>query len=109
MNFEQYQKEAQRTIPKDFRSRLLANLVIGLNEEAGEVASPIKKHLFHGHELDRYEVIDEMGDVLWYLNNLATTLEIDMREVADRNILKLMNRYPDGFSHTASINRKEGI
>jgi NTP pyrophosphatase (non-canonical NTP hydrolase) len=109
MNFEQYQKEVQRTLPKDFRSRQLANLVIGLNEEAGEVASPLKKHLFHGHPLNLNDVSDEMGDVLWYLFNLATVLEIDMTKVAKRNINKLMERYPNGFNHADSINRKEGI
>jgi NTP pyrophosphatase (non-canonical NTP hydrolase) len=109
MNFTEFQKQVQRTVPKDFHSRLLANMVIGLCEEAGEVASPIKKHLFHGHDLSKEKVIDELGDLMFYAFNLATLLDIDMNDVADFNNRKLLERYPDGFSHTDSINRKEGI
>jgi NTP pyrophosphatase (non-canonical NTP hydrolase) len=106
MNIEQYQKECKRTVPKDFRSRLLANMTLSLCEEAGEVASPIKKHIFHGHELNKEKIIEEMGDLMFYANNLMTLLDIEMTDVLDYNIKKISERYPNGFNEHDSINRE---
>lgn len=39
---------------------------LGLCGEAGEVADIVKKHLGHGHPLDRDKLIEELGDLLWY-------------------------------------------
>ena len=49
-----------------------------------------------------------MGDCLWYLADIATTLEVDLSTVAAANIGKLVRRYPDGFSPERSINRDDG-
>ena len=45
--------------------------------------------------------------LLWYLTALAQVHDIDLEEVAERNIAKLARRYPGGFSHAASRNRAE--
>mgnify|MGYP003431074138 CR=1 FL=1 len=106
MDFKLYQQMAKRTMPNDTHRDKLTNFSMGLCEEAGETVSHIKKHLFHGHGLDRLEVEEEMGDVLWYLFNLATELGIDMSRVAELNHNKLFRRYPDGFDQDKSINRE---
>ena len=85
----------------------LLNGVLGLTGEAGEVADIVKKHIFHGHELDRKELIKELGDVCWYLALLCHALDVPLDVVMISNIEKLRNRYPEGFSETASINRTE--
>jgi len=46
-----------------------------------------------------------MGDCLWYLAALATTLKIDLDEVASMNIDNLIKRYPNGFSTSDSLKR----
>jgi NTP pyrophosphatase (non-canonical NTP hydrolase) len=71
--------------------------VVGLCGEAGEVANHVKKHLFHGEPLDRARVIEELGDVLWYLAHLADQVGSSLEEVASSNVQKLERRYPDGF------------
>lgn len=85
----------------------LLNGVLGLTGEAGEVADIVKKYVFHGHELDRKELIKELGDVCWYLALLCHALDVPLDVVMISNIEKLRNRYPKGFSESASINRTE--
>ena len=85
----------------------LLNGALGLTGEAGEVADAIKKTIFHGHDLDRDGLIKELGDVCWYLALLCHAIDVPLEEVMSHNIEKLKKRYPEGFSESASINRKE--
>lgn len=107
MNFQDYQLKAWRTVNKTigFRDQL-ANLGLGLAGEAGEVVDLLKKHLFHGHELDHREVVDELGDLLWYLANLAYILDLPLELIASQNVDKLLKRYPDGFDPERSQHRE---
>jgi NTP pyrophosphatase (non-canonical NTP hydrolase) len=73
----------------------------------GEIADTIKKVYFHGHDLDRDELVKELGDVLWYVALAATALDVPLAEIMQGNIEKLQRRYPDGFSAEASRNRSE--
>lgn len=86
----------------------LATLALGLTGEAGEVADIIKKHVGHGHPLDRTKLARELGDVLWYVAVLARDAGLSLEEVAAVNVAKLRARYPDGFSRAESINRVDG-
>lgn len=85
----------------------LLNGALGLTGEAGEVADSIKKFIFHGHDLGRDGLIKELGDVCWYLALLCHAIDVPLEEVMTLNIEKLKKRYPEGFSESASINRKE--
>ena len=85
----------------------LFNGALGLPGEAGEVADLVKKYIFHGHDLNRGELVKEIGDVCWYLALLCHAIDISLEEVMIANIEKLRNRYPEGFSESASINRTE--
>lgn len=82
-------------------------MLCGLTGEAGEVADLIKKHFGHGHVLDHDKLKKELGDVMWYLSQLAEQFDLNMEDIAEANITKLKARYPNGFSEEASINRKE--
>lgn len=84
----------------------LANAGMGLAGEAGEVADVLKKHLFHGHPLDKVKVTKEIGDVLYYVQILLNRLGLTIEEVQEQNMEKLKARYPEGFSSEASIQRK---
>lgn len=103
MNLNEYQKLAGRTA--NLKDEALTNFALGVAGEAGEVADLVKKHVFHGHPLDREEMIKELGDVLWYVSQLAAWMGIELNEVARKNIEKLMLRYPNGFSKEASQER----
>ena len=103
-----YQEEVKRTMPKNMeRKDRLSMLCMGLSGEKGEVIDHVKKHLYHGHALDQNKIIDEAGDVLWYLTNILTEVGATLEEVQEHNIEKLYGRYPEGFSAERSINRGE--
>jgi NTP pyrophosphatase (non-canonical NTP hydrolase) len=80
---------------------------LGLAGEAGEIADYVKKWVGHGKVFDLDHVEKELGDVLWYVNRMTRRLGKTLRGVAMTNIAKLKARYPQGFSHEASENRKE--
>lgn len=104
----EYQEAVKRTMSKKLSEReKLSMLCMGLSGETGEVVDHVKKHLFQGHALDRQKVIDEAGDVLWYLTNLLNMVDASLDEVQTHNIEKLYGRYPEEFSAERSINRGE--
>ncbi len=73
---------------------------LGLTGEAGEVADKVKKVLRDrdGHFDDqiRAEIALELGDVLWYVAQLASEMGYDLEEVANQNLQKLRDRSARG-------------
>ena len=97
MDFKEYQQEARKfAIYKD----KVTYPALGLASEAGEVCGKIKKVLRDTegistliNKYDRVEEIKaELGDVLWYIANLASDLEISLEHIADENLAKLQSR-----------------
>ena len=76
---------------------------------SGEVVDLIKKHLFQGHPLSREKMLEEAGDVAWYLAYLCTALDADLSDVMQANIDKLAIRYPEGFTELASMERVDTV
>lgn len=108
MHLDEYQALAARTLNStQTAEQRLANGALGLTGEAGEVAEHVKKHLFHATPLDRDAVAKELGDCLWYLASLATSLDLSLADVAALNVAKLQRRYPEGFSAERSRDRVE--
>lgn len=108
MTGNEYQKLAQRTSNKILHGNWkLLEGALGLCGESGEVADYIKKAFFHHHNFDRKHVIEELGDVLWYVAEIASEIACDMDTIMEMNIAKLKKRYPEGFSAERSINREE--
>ena len=107
MNFEEYRIAAQRTSNTTSLHEKILNGAMGLNGEAGEVIDLVKKYMFQGHEPDWDKLIDEAGDVLWYLAELATGLGVSLEDIAMRNVEKLWRRFPSGFDSVRSVNREE--
>ena len=106
MEVNEYQKLALRTANKG-GDALIVNSALGLCGESGEVADHVKKSFFQGHVLCKEQLVEELGDVAWYIATMAHALETDLETVLQKNIDKLKRRYPDGFSEELSINRKE--
>lgn len=106
MNFTEYQSMAERTIPKEkwFNTKV-SNFCMGLAGETGEIVDYLKKVIYHGHELDIDKVEEELGDLLWYLSSLASTMNLDLDTISRKNIEKLKKRYPNGFNEEDSKNR----
>ena len=86
----------------------ILNGAIGLCGESGEVVDIIKKHFFQGHELDVDHLIEELGDVLYYITLLMILLDYNMADTEFNNMCKLKARYPQGFDVELSNHRKDG-
>ncbi len=107
LTLDEYQKLAARTAGAggDGQRRLII-AALGLAGEAGEFANIVKKLTAHGHEIPPATLADELGDVLWYLAEAATTCGLSLGEIAAGNVEKLRQRYPQGFSQERSIHRQ---
>lgn len=106
MTGSEYQKLAMRTANPEYR--VLTNVGLGLSGEAGECADIIKKHIHHGHDLDKEHLKKELGDVCWYIALGCELIGCSMDEIMRMNIEKLKARYPDGFDCEKSIHRIAG-
>lgn len=67
-------------------------LPLQLASEAGEVAAEFAKPQRKGTEYDPEKIKHELGDVLWYVANIANRFEITLGEIMEANIEKLQNR-----------------
>jgi len=110
MNFLQYQDAAMRTAkPED--EPLVDNLVhasLGISTEAGEFISEVKRIARYGKEMTpeiKAHMLEELGDVLWYVALGCTALSANMNEVASANIVKLLKRFPGKFSNELAEKR----
>lgn len=95
-----YRNEVMRTA--NASKDPLALGAMGLAGETGEVVDLIKKHIHHDKPLDKDKLIQELGDVTWYLELLFECAGTTREEVERRNIDKLRKRYPIGFSPEAA-------
>ena len=105
MTFGEYQEQARRTQnPRLSMQERLAHALHGLASEVGEIHAMYQK-VYQGHQISADGLIKEMGDVLWFLAELADVYGVGLADVAQINIDKLKARYPEGFSADRSINR----
>jgi NTP pyrophosphatase (non-canonical NTP hydrolase) len=84
---------------------------IGMQAESGEFSEIIKKIIFQGKEFneeERFHLMRELGDVLWYWVQGCTALGYTPQQVMEENINKLESRYPNGFEVAMSENRQVG-
>ena len=114
MTFEEYQAKAVTTDVFGGKAQPITSLaflekLLGLVGEAGEVADKFKKIYRDDNGVlleEKREMIEkELGDVLWYLAQLATELNIKLSEVAEANIEKLASRMDRGVLQGSGDNR----
>ena len=110
MDFNEYQKEAAKTIPSNFdKETMIDNAVYGLSGEVGECVDRLKKVKFQGHPQDFEHLTYELGDVLWYLAEMATGAGRTLEHIAKKNIEKLRKRYGESFDSIKSVNRTDDM
>lgn len=97
MELNEYAGLAAQTATYPNRHRNIEYPALGLAGEAGEVANLVKKiQRDHNGSLTpemRSKLIDELGDVLWYIAAMCVELQISLDYVAGRNVEKLQKRY----------------
>jgi NTP pyrophosphatase (non-canonical NTP hydrolase) len=106
MDFDEYQRRARATdqnpklpadpaeISRDPRRDEVLPL-LGLVGEVGGLLAEYKKLLRDGatHRKFRDEVAEELGDILWYVANVATKFDLTLEEIARSNIAKVEDRW----------------
>ena len=85
----------------------LLHMTMGAMTEVGEIGTTIKAHVFYGKELDLENLIEELGDLEFYIEGLRGKLEIWRSQVLDHNVKKLSKRYAKSYSNEAAINRAD--
>lgn len=109
MTFREYQEKSRKTAIYPNLGFNFVYPTLGLVGEAGEVAEKMKKVLRdkEGVMTDekRLELKKELGDVMWYIAQLATELNLDMNDIAQTNIDKLYSRMDRGVLHGSGDER----
>lgn len=120
LDFNEYQKKAHETA--DYPEGKIVNTkegvehyisyiypALGLSEEAGEVAGKYAKAVRDNagviDEERKKEIVKELGDVLWFVSELCTSLNVSLAEVAQKNLDKLASRKERGVIHGSGDNR----
>ena len=87
MTFNEYQATKEQ--------ESIVAFALGLAGETGEVVDDIKKNIFYDKHVPLEHTIEELGDVLWYVANIASELDVALEEIAQANVVKLQARYKD--------------
>lgn len=100
MDLREYQLQAQNTdqfpgLRKDQEANGVMVPLLGLAGEAGTLLTEYKKWLREGasYRIFKSRVSEELGDILWYVANIAYKEELDLGVVAEENLLKAKNRW----------------
>lgn len=99
-SFKKYQQDSRKTAGYPAIGHKVIYPVLGLTGESGEISEKIKK-IFRDRkgEITKEDVellTLELGDVLWYLTQIASELGIKLEDVAEKNIEKLYSRMERG-------------
>ena len=109
MRFSEYQRRSRETAVYPHLGKNLVYPALGLCGEAGETAEKIKKAIRDdgGVLTDerREAVAAELGDVLWYVAQLATEAGLDLEELAEANLEKLASRQRRSVLHGSGDTR----
>lgn len=108
LSFNKYQQIAKTTAVYSKKWAVLYP-ALGLPNEAGEVAGKLKK-VFRDNDGNltrkmKADISKELGDVLWYVAALCTDLGLNLNDVAQENLDKLLDRQARGKLHGSGDNR----
>ena len=109
MTFNEYQERSRKTALYPDKDHSFIYPTLGLTGEAGEVAEKVKKILRDDNgvvtDAKRAEITKELGDVIWYVAQIATEFGLSLDEVARANSEKLESRMDRGTLHGSGDNR----
>lgn len=95
MQMYEYQLEACKT--RNANADLLY-LTGKLASEGGEALQLVLKERYHGKPMESEDLIEEAGDCLWYIANIADMLGVTLEYLADANIAKLRKRHGESYN-----------
>lgn len=110
IDFKTYQEQALLTdqVPGSSEDEALKALIVpmlGLAGETGQLLSEYKKHLRDGeaHRLFMDRVGEELGDLLWYIANVASKFDLDLGQIAQQNLDKVHARFAPASSKAPQL------
>jgi NTP pyrophosphatase (non-canonical NTP hydrolase) len=115
MNPKTYLEKAARTDHDDYapvverianeETAKLMHYLLGVGSESGELQNALKRYIAYAKPVDKVNVKEELGDVLWYMARICSLFEWTLEEVMELNINKLEIRFPEKFTEEAALNR----
>jgi NTP pyrophosphatase (non-canonical NTP hydrolase) len=109
MTFEEYQEKSRKTALYPSIGHRIVYPTLGLVGEAGEISNKVKKIFRDDNsvitEEKKTEIRKELGDVLWYLAQISTELNLSLDQLAQANIERLYSRMERGTLHGNGDNR----
>lgn len=81
------------------------HVLMGIMSEAGELSDQLKRHTIYGTGLDKQNIAEEVGDILWYVTLASLYLGLDLKRIMEMNEVKLQARYGSGFSADKAVDR----
>lgn len=99
MEFKEYQKRSRETANYPFEGSNFSYPALGVAGEAGEMLNEVKKIIRDDDSVvkanadRRDKIAAEMGDLLWYISQLATELDLDLEEIIQQNLEKTNKLY----------------
>lgn len=90
----------------------LLHMAVGVSGEAGELLDAVKKAVIYNKEMDLENIIEELGDLEFYMSKIRQIVGVTREEILQRNIDKLSVRYAKGkYSNDQAQERadKEGV
>jgi len=83
---------------------------MGLMGEVGELIDAFKKHVYYGKQLDLSNVVEELGDIAYYIEAIRQNLGVDELDILEGNLVKLEKRYPGQvFTESRAIERADKV
>lgn len=107
IEFCEYNNNINSAFVKNPNVIRLVHASLGMSGEVGEVVDHIKKLLMYQKQLDKEKVLEEIGDVLWYMAIMIDELGSSFDDIMEMNIQKLSKRYANGFTKEDAIARKD--
>lgn len=111
MELDAYQTLAHRTAKRFPTVEMnLAHAALGIATEGGEFTTEVKRAAIYGKPVDgavREHMLEELGDLMWYVALAASSLDASLSHIAQRNIEKLRARFPAAYSDAAAEARAD--
>lgn len=96
---DSYRKQVAQGLALAHGTDATAHVALGLAGEAGECADLVKKAGYPNGSLNTAKLIEELGDLLWYITAMCNILQVDLGTLIVTNITKLEERHPErGYS-----------
>lgn len=85
----------------------LIHCTLGMITEASEIGDAVKAHIAYNRPLDKVNLVEELGDLLFFMQAVCQQLDVTLEQVMAGNVAKLNARYKAGFSEAQANNRKK--